>query len=279
MDYLKINFEELRFGGMKATLDSLEKTFLNFQIDFYLIGAFARDMWMNHLDNLPLRRATLDIDFSIYIHESTQFTEMKDHLVAYEGFETTDQPYRLVSSDQTIVDLIPFGGIEKNNVVYLEGHPPMDLSVFGNMQVLAHAENITVGESDFKVCTLPGLCILKLIAANERDERYQKDMGDFFYILENYAEIAGETLFEADYEDLIDEDFEPDVAAAKMLGRQMTPMLNESAELKKTILAILEKHQEKFSDQEIGEMYSLDKRNKKIKRFKLLKCVKSEILN
>lgn len=87
------------------------------------------------------------------------------------------------------------------------------------------AQFITLDGSEFKVCTLAGLCILKLIAGNERAERYEKDMGDFYYILENYMEIVGETLFEAAYEGLIDEDFKPQIAAAKILARQMLPIL------------------------------------------------------
>lgn len=277
MDYLKINFEEMRFGAMKDTLDALERAFQKFGIDFYLIGAFARDVWMNHLEHLPVRRTTLDIDFSIYIHESTQFNQLKNYLVDHEDFTQDNQPYRLLSGDQTIVDLIPFGGIEKNSMVYLDGQSPMKLSVFGNMQVLAHAQTISVGGADFKICTLPGLCILKLISGHEKDDRYIKDLGDFFYILENYFEIAGDTLYEGDHDDLIEADFEPHLSAAIMLGRQIAPILHESPSLKQKILDNLNKLKEGFSDAEIEQMYQLEKRDKKIKRFRLLSSLTSQL--
>jgi predicted nucleotidyltransferase len=73
MDYLKVNFDTMRNGAMKSTFDSLERAFTKFQIDYYLIGAFARDMWLSHLDYLPARRATLDIDFSIYIDDNSKY--------------------------------------------------------------------------------------------------------------------------------------------------------------------------------------------------------------
>ncbi|SDF12930.1 hypothetical protein SAMN05216464_11358 [Mucilaginibacter pineti] len=277
MDYLKINFDELRFGGMKETIDALERAFQKFEIDFYLIGAFARDIWMNHLDHLPTRRTTYDIDFSIYIHKIEQFQELKDYLEQVEGFKRTDEPYRLLSPDQTIVDLIPFGGVEQNNMVYLEGHPPMDLSVFGNMQVLAHAKTIIANGSEFKVCTLAGLCILKLVAGNERAERFEKDMGDFYYILVNYMEIAGDTLFDVEHEDLIDEDFEPQIAAVKILARQMVPILKESLELQERIFAIFFKLKEGFDDREINEMHELEPQDKKIRRLKLVSSLNDEL--
>jgi predicted nucleotidyltransferase len=277
MDYLRINFEKMRFGAMKQTIDCLERAFQKFKIDFCLIGAFARDIWMDHLNHLPFRRTTLDIDFSIYIREANQFNELKNYLEEHEGFKKTEEPYRLLSPDETIVDLIPFGGIEKNNMVYLEGQPPMYISVFGNTQVLAHSRTVSIANTDFKICTLPGLCVLKLISGHEKDDRYEKDLGDFYYMLENYFDIAADTLYEGCYEDLIDEDYEPYLSAAKMLGRQMSPILNESALLKNSILNILDKLKQGFNDIEIDQMYKLEKEDKKILRFKLIQCLMQEI--
>jgi predicted nucleotidyltransferase len=277
MDYLKINFEEMRFGAMRSSFESLERGFRQFDIDYYLIGAFARDLWMNHIETLPVRRTTLDVDFSIYISSHDTFIALKDYLKESEGFQADKEPYRLHAPDETIIDLIPFGGIERDHMVYLEGSPPMDLSVFGNMQVLAHAANIQLNGVDFKICTLPGLCILKLIASHEKPERLAKDLGDFYYILENYFEIAGDTIYESEYEDLIDEDFVPLIAAAKMLGRQLLPILNDSAVLKNTFAAILDKLKQGFLDPEIDQMYLHEPADQQIKRIKLVSILQQEI--
>ncbi|WP_291123589.1 nucleotidyl transferase AbiEii/AbiGii toxin family protein [Flavobacterium sp. UBA6046] len=276
MDYLKINFEEMRNGAMKTTFESLERAFKKFNIDYYLIGAFARDMWLNHLDYLPERRATLDIDFSIYINDHAQFDELKKYLVNEEGFIKDEEPYRLYASNQNIVDLIPFGGIEKDNIVYLNSNPPMELSVFGNVQVLSHASVIESADAEFKICTLPGLCVLKLIAGYEKPERRAKDFGDFYYILEHYFDIKNDEAFD-DFSDLIDEEFNPLIAGAKMLGRQMFPILNDSSELRNKILDVLESLQEKFSAIEIDQMFKHDPKNDKIKKFKMVAVLQIEI--
>lgn len=278
MDYLKINFEALRNGEMKNTFDALERAFKKFNIDYYLIGAYARDMWLNHLDYLPERRTTVDIDFSIYINYHEQFEELKAYLVSIEGFTRDEEPYRLYSSQNHIVDLIPFGGIEKNNIVYLNGNPPTELSVFGNTEVLNHASVIKQIGQDFKVCNLPGLCVLKLLSGNDKPERFPKDMGDFYYIIENYFEIAGDEFFNGNYDDLIEEEFIPVLSAAKMLGRQMRPIISESKQLTDRIQTILEKLKDGFTDLEIDEMYTHNKKDKKILRYKLLSILNLELL-
>lgn len=278
MDYLKINFEKVRNGVMKSTFESLERGFEKFNIDYYLIGAFARNVWLDHLSHLPDRRTTLDIDFSLYINDHDQFEALKNYLETVEGFVKDEEPYRLYAKNQDIVDLIPFGGIEKNNEVYLEGNPPMSLSVFGNSTVLSHASIIETGETAFKICTIPGLCILKLIAGYEKPERREKDFGDFYYILENYFDISSDMLFD-DYPDLIAEEFDPLTAGAKMLGRQLLSILNESKELKAQINLILEQLRERFSSLEIDQMYQMEPENNKIRKFKMINALQSEIQN
>lgn len=278
MDNLKINFEALRNGEMKGTFDALERAFKKHDVDYYLIGAYARDMWLNHLVYLPERRATVDVDFSIYISHHEQFDDLKAHLVLSEGFLKDEEPYRLYSHDQHIVDLIPFGGIEKNKVVYLNGNPPTELSVFGNAEVLNHASIIEQDEKNFKICNLPGLCILKLLSGNDNPDRFPKDMGDFYYILENYFEIAGDKFFDADYDDLIDDEFIPVLSAAKMLGRQMRPIVNESYQLKDRIKAIFNKIRDGFSNSEIDEMYAHNQKDTKVLRYKLVSILDSEVM-
>lgn len=277
MDYLKINFEEIRNGAMRGTFDSLERGFKKFDIDFYLIGAFARDMWLNHLNYLPDRRTTLDIDFCIYIHDQNQFRLLKSYLVEVENFTQDEEPYRMHSKTNDIVDLIPFGGIEKNNVVYLEGNPPMELSVFGNDQVLSHAQSIQLDNVEFKICTLPGLCILKLIAGTEKPERRAKDLGDFYYILENYFDIAADTIYEPSFDDLIDEDFEPPIAAARMLGRQINAIVANQPELRNKVLQILMVLTGGFSIMEIDQMHLSETKDAQIFRFKLIGSIITEI--
>ncbi len=159
-----------------------------------------------------------------------------------------------------MVDLIPFGGIEENGEVILE-NPMMELSVYGCKEV---TEEAVVIEGNFKVITLPGLCVLKLIAWNERPDRRAKDWEDFIFILTNYHEIAGEQLFEGRHDDLFDDNFELPIASARLLGRNMAGILNKNQDLKSKIIEILSRHLQKYEFEDITVMYRFRESNDKL---------------
>lgn len=194
------NFERIKIVYSNI-FEALERALKKFDIDFYLIGAQSRDVWISHLD-LDFR-TTRDIDFSVYIQDYKTWNDLTEYLIHQEGFTREEkEPYRFYL-DQ-MVDLIPFGGIEENGEVVLP-NPDTELSVYGCKEV---TEEAFVMESEFKVITLPGLCILKLIAWNEKPDQRAKDWNDFLFILIHYHEIAGEQLFEGSHDDLFDDNFE-----------------------------------------------------------------------
>jgi hypothetical protein len=59
MKSLQINFDNLRHGLFEDVFAALEGAFREFGIDYYIIGAFARDLWMNDNEYLPERRIKL----------------------------------------------------------------------------------------------------------------------------------------------------------------------------------------------------------------------------
>ncbi len=266
MSFLKRNFERLKNEGLKETFELLELAFKRYGIDYYLIGARARDLWTDHLD-LRGKRTTEDVDFCIYISEHDQFKMLVKDLVDIYGFNRDEkESYRFYFNGT--IDLIPFGGIEKDGEVLLD-NPPIELSVYGTMEAVANAEIV---EGAFKVVTLPGLCVLKLIAFYEKPDRRAKDLEDFYFLLDNYGEIAGNQLFEGvEYEDLITDDFELSLASARLLGRQIKNITEGSPELLTKLNQILVSRLQGFSEQEINSMYQArENGDKLIERFKLV---------
>ena len=266
MTFLKKNFERLKNEGLKETFEILELIFKKFGVDYYLIGARARDLWTDHIP-LGEKRTTEDVDFCIYINEHKQYQALVKELTESYGFERDEkEPYRFYFNGT--IDLIPFGGIEKNGEVLLE-NPPTELSVYGTKEAVAHAQIV---EGDFKVVTLPGLCVLKLIAFLEKPDRRAKDLQDFYFLLENYGEIAGDQLFEgADYEDLIKDNFDFPIASARLLGRQIKIIVSGNSELTDKLKQILSSRLQGFSEQEIDAMYEVrDAGDKLIERLKMV---------
>ena len=84
---LRIPFNKIRSeGNYKEIFQALERGFLKFGIDFYLVGATARDVWMKGVHDLPPKRATSDIDFGVMIKDSIVFDDLKSYLIDIEGF-------------------------------------------------------------------------------------------------------------------------------------------------------------------------------------------------
>jgi len=50
-------------------LSALERGLNKFDIDFYLVGAVARDLWMSAINDIPPSRITGDIDFAVFIDD------------------------------------------------------------------------------------------------------------------------------------------------------------------------------------------------------------------
>jgi len=267
MSTLKTNFDNTIRKKFGKTLKALENAFQEFEIDYYLIGAYVRDVWTDHIKILPDRRATRDIDFAIYINEYKQYENLKLYLIRAAGFKEHKEPYRLLSPDNNTIDLIPFGGVEQNGEVLIKGAKVVELSVFGTKEVTEKAKVI---EGNFKVITLPGLAILKLITWHETDDR-AKDLEDFFYILQNYADIATEDLYLEENLHLLDEYDEVRFSGARLLGREMLKITIEMPALKNKVHYILSLLVKDHNPKEIDEMYDADKQDLRFLKLKLVK--------
>ena len=80
---LTIPFSKIRSeGNYKEILEALERGFSKFGIDFYLVGATARDVWMKGVHEKPPKRATSDIDFGIMIKDSGIFADLKNYFIS-----------------------------------------------------------------------------------------------------------------------------------------------------------------------------------------------------
>lgn len=271
MNSLQLNFETLRQGPFKPVFEALEAGFREFGIDYYIIGAFARDLWLEDNKYLPDRRATLDLDLAIYIAEWKQYDSLKEYLHTVHGFEPDKEPYRLNSPEGLTLDLIPFGKVEKGHQVYLNGNPPVQLSVFGTKEVVGQA--ITVSEA-FSVVTLPGLCIMKIVSWSQRPDWRAKDLDDFWYLLENYSDIDSELIFSDDFIGLLDsEPLDLKVSYAQILGRQMLEILTLEEALANHIFRTLEQLLEGLPRRDILELYESDPTDKKIGRWRLVLAI------
>lgn len=240
---LTIPFNKIRSeGNYKEILEALERGFSKFGIDFYLVGATARDVWMRGVHEKPPKRATSDIDFGIMIKDSYIFDELKNYLIETEGFVPyKENAFVLIWKDKSQVDLIPFGELEKDGVATVKGTGFVSMNVEGFMEVFEQAsEEIQTEGQHFKVCTLAGIVILKLIAWDDRPEMRGDDIDDIAEIIKNYFHFNSDAIWEH-HSDLFTDDNDLDEIASQYLGREIGKITSGNAKLNERIIGILEK--------------------------------------
>jgi predicted nucleotidyltransferase len=201
MSIYKINFKQLRQQPqLSEMLSALERGLSKFGIDFYLVGAVARDLWMSAINDIPPSRITGDIDFAIFIDDKGTYDNLKKYLIEVEGFSPfKGNAFVLVWKSVIQVDLLPFGEIEdKNAGVTIEGSGLTSLNMPGFKEI--YDEGLPEVELEeihkFKFCTLPGIVILKLVAWQDRPEIRRDDIKDVSNILKHFFDMYAEEIFE-----------------------------------------------------------------------------------
>ena len=260
----RTNYNSIR-EAYRDIFDALERALHHLGIDCYLIGAQSRDVWINHLD--MEQRSTRDIDFLVFIPNRQTWDELVDWLVEKENFvRDTREPYRFYFRGN-LLDLLPFGGIEENGEVHLDD-PSMQLSVIGTREATEFAAPM---DGPFKVVTLPGLCILKLVAYYEKPDLRARDWEDFEFLLLNYLQIsAGDQLLHT-HDDLLTDDMDVGAVASRVLGRNMAELLRENEYLRYRVLGILQKKLGGFPPEEIDQMYRVNEKDFQVYLMKMIR--------
>src|SRR4051794_30182643 len=95
-------------------LAAIKQVFASFGIDFYLVGAIARDINLSVNEELTSTRRTNDVDLAITINEQGQYNRIKTALVSTGLFKPHEsETIKLFYKESVEVDLLPFGDIEE----------------------------------------------------------------------------------------------------------------------------------------------------------------------
>jgi predicted nucleotidyltransferase len=238
-----IRFDQLRQGNLSELFAVLETELMAQGIDFYLIGAIARDIWLTALHNVEPGRITRDLDLAVLLANEEQYQSLRQRLIATGRFIAShENAYTLIFEDGRPVDLLPFGAVSMENAVNVTGQGLTSIRVDGFLEVYeAATESVTVDDQLFRVCTLAGIVLLKLIAYDDRPEHRPKDILDIGMILRHYFDIVEEEIYE-NHNDLFDDDeFDITQTAARVMGRQIKPIVERSATLRQRIEGILDR--------------------------------------
>ena len=226
---------------------------------FVVVGASARDLVLHYGYGANMQRATEDIDFGIQVPDWAAFQTLKNKLLE-KGFKETRAAHRVVSPENVLIDIVPFGLVEdeQSNIAW----PPEGnwvMNVLGFQEVCDNAELVKIQDSpivEIPVATPEGMAILKIIAWADREANMRvKDAKDFLYLLTTYEKIPdiSDGLYESS---ALMEKYEWDLtlASAHQLGMDAKGIAKD-----KTVNAIVklfkDEHEKLRLEQFIGEMY------------------------
>ena len=190
-----ISREELKNDALAETLEVLYHAYSEIGAQLYVVGAAARDIGLHLLKAGDPPRRTLDLDVAVMLDRWSEYDNLSE-VLRRKGFEKAPEKQKFyfitAGGFKYEVDIVPFGGIAKGDMVAWppEGNPVMSVKCFP--EVMEHADTVFVDSSfQFRIASLSGQWLIKLDAWFDRHLRTRKDATDMQYILENaYVSFA-----------------------------------------------------------------------------------------
>lgn len=197
-----------------------------------IVGAMARELVLVHGFGVHSGRATRDLDFAIRVTGWDEFHRIRDSLIENAGFQPVpDRPHRLISEDDFLIDLLPFGAVETQERTI--AWPPDESEIMtmrGFSEAAESGISVTLpGLLQVEVASPVGQALLKIVAWSDRSTEFPgKDAYDLTILLRKYLEAGNQDRLYEEASDLLEEnDFDLEVAGAILLGRDIRYMLDE----------------------------------------------------
>lgn len=240
---------ERRFPtGLDRVLPALTRGLQHLSLDFFLVGAVARDLWLDTALDAAPRRRTMDVDLAVLIRHEDEYEQLLAWLVAHEQFHApASSAFCLIHEPTGVqVDLMPFGGLaDAEGRVRVAGKGLTSISVVGLAEVLTRAEPVRITDQiTWQAVTLPGLVGLKLLAWDDRPEQRGKDGTDLRLILQHYHALITDDIFDQHYELLasLSDSADDDVmclTGIQVLGQELGALVGASLPLHERLRRIL----------------------------------------
>lgn len=268
--------KELSNPELKDILQALNTFFQSKKIDFYIVGATARDILLTNLYGLIPERKTMDIDIAIAISNWEEFEIIERELPQREYFEKDSyQKQRFIYKGFYAIDVIPFGKIaQKDGNIYWPPDGVIAMSVSGFPEIAAATISVSIdNEFDIKVSSLSGFFLLKLMAWKDRHLYSAKDAYDIALILDHYIEINQQRAYEEHYDLYEAEPFDQIEASGRLIARDIKVLIGANKATMTHLIEILSREIE--LSQESPLVNQLIKANTKLNPTQVLRILTS----
>lgn len=268
--------KELSNPELKNILQALNSFFQSKKIDFYIVGATARDILLTNLYGLIPERKTMDIDIAIAISDWKEFEIIERELPQREYFEKdSHQKQRFIYKGFYAIDVIPFGKIaQKDGNIYWPPDGVIAMSVSGFPEIAAATISVSIdNEFDIKVSSLSGFFLLKLMAWKDRYLSSSKDAYDIALILLHYLGINEQRAVQEHYDLYEAEPFDQIEASGRLIARDIKALIGRNKDTMTYLMEILRREIE--LSQESPLVNQLIKANTKLNPTQVLRILTS----
>jgi predicted nucleotidyltransferase len=204
------------------------------QIDFFLVGATARDLLLLYGYGIG-GRATQDVDFCVAVDNWNAFNALRTALLASGQFTAPPGTpvHRLYHRDSRPLDIVPFGGVERadRKIAWPPDYDTL-FDCFGAREAAASTVQMQLpGEVIVPVASLPALIVLKVMAWRDRKHTHpRKDAPDLLLLVRHYLHCGNFERLAKEHSDLLDDQaFDYDLAGARLAGRDVARLLGGSS--------------------------------------------------
>lgn len=229
--------------NIQKILLTIFATLAELEIKSFVVGAVARDLIFEYVYKANIKRKTKDIDFGVAVESWAKYEQLKKTLILTGKFkDDTTNEQRIWWTElggEMKIDLVPFGNLE-SPIGQIAFPPKGDfvMSTVGFEEAFEHSLLLELDKSlTIRIASLAGLVLLKFVAYNDRPAERRRDIQDIFFIAGNYLNAGNEERLYEENADLLDDDFNYETSGARLLGRELTPLLSEQT--KDIILKLL----------------------------------------
>ena len=220
---------------LARVVGSLQRVAGPMAVDFFLMGAAARDVMLRHGHHIEPVRQTEDVDFAVMVQDWEIFAALRTALIEGGEFSERAGPatHRLRHQSGLPLDIVPFGGIERADRTI--AWPPDQSTVFdcfGAREAFNAAVSVLLPQTvTLRVASIPALALLKVTAWQDRKHTHPgRDANDLLLYLRSYMDCDNFDRAARDHGDLfMVEDYEHEATGAQLLGRDIALLLDKPA--------------------------------------------------
>jgi predicted nucleotidyltransferase len=213
-------------------IDQIHSTAESLGIPFFVVGATARDLVMQHGYGIDSGRATKDIDLGALVSTWDVYHRLKKSLIDTGHFQEDDMEQRVRHDCGLPVDIVPFGSIDNGKqAIFWPPRGDTMLNVLGFDEAYDSSLLVRIRREPsliVKVASPIGLVMMKLIAWDDRRSTDGKDAEDFWRLLLSYLELGNtERLFQ-EHPDIVEvPDFDFELAGIQLLARDLVDVAGD----------------------------------------------------